>query len=348
MQAGNLKCKVCGKACKTKGGLTRHVNKQHPEIANQPKPLSKGSDIILQMPAISQLLIQSFTELSDDDCLPDKIRKEFKDNVNLQPLDIFVKDIRDQYKKFAKRRDAEKFYGSYLAAIPLKASLYFPGLSCHGATMVVMKFAELLLVYHKETNTKTIEDPRVIELLKDKETDSLQYLGGYVLRNIFRKVKKSSKVSSSESQQMIAILETSRVRVEANQKLVNTLNRGGLWAAHGLMQDIFVCCEIEFRKLITVQNIRKIDSKQLVETLVCDITVNSKFNHLLEKTPIKIDNHVAKDTLQKVIELFVNVKAFSHAKGIVESYKAKQHKTKSKSLRKDIKRSTECSDERNM
>ena len=108
---------------------------------------------------------------------------------------------------------------------------------------------------------------------------------------------------------MIAILETSRVRVEANQKLVNTLNRGGLWAAHGLMQDIFVCCEIEFRKSVTVQNIRKIDSKQLVETLVCDITVNSKFNHLLEKTPIKIDNHVAKDTL-KVVERFVNVRAF--------------------------------------
>ena len=203
-------------------------------------------------------------------------------------------------------------------------------------------------MYHKETNTKTIEDPRVIEPLKDKETDSLQYLGGYVLRNIFRKVKKSSKVSPSESQQMIAILKTSHVRVEANQKLVNTLNHGGLWAAHGLMQDIFVCCEIEFRKLVTVQNIRKIDSKQLVETLVCDITVNSKFNHLLEKTPIKLDNYVAKDTLQKVIELFVNVRAFSHAKGIVESYKAKQHKTKSKSLRKDIKISAECSDERNM
>ena len=257
MQAGNFKCEVCGKACKTKGGLTRHVNKQHPEIANQPKPLSKGSDIILQMPAITQLLIRSFTELSDDDCLPDKIRKEFKDNVNLQPLDIFVKDIRDQYKTFVKRRDPEKFYGSYLTAIPLKASLYFPGLSCHGATMVIMKFAELLLVYHKETNNKTIEDPRAIEPLKDKETDSLQYLGGYVLRNIFRKVKKSSKVSSSESQQMIAILETSHVRVEANQKLVNTLNRGGLWAAHGLMQDIFVCCEIEFRKLVTVQTSEK-------------------------------------------------------------------------------------------
>ena len=277
-----------------------------------------------------------------------KYVRKFKDNVNLQPLDTFVKDIRDQYKKFAKRRDPEQFYGSYLAAIPLKASLYLPGLSCHGAKMVVMKSSELLLVYHKETNPTKTEDPRVIEPLKDKETDSLQYLDGYVLRNIFRKVKKSSKVSSSESQQMIAILETSRVRVEANQKLVKTLNRGGLWAAHGLMQDIFVCCEIEFRKLVTVQNIRKIDSKQLVEALVCDITVNSKFNHLLEKTLIKIDNHIAKDTLQKVTELFVNVMVFSHAKGIVESYKAKQHKTKSKSLRKDIQRSTECSDERNM
>ena len=89
-----------------------------------------------------QLTKRSFTELSNDDCLPDKIRKEFKDNVSLQPSDIFVKDIRDQYKKSAERQDPEKFYGSYLASILLKASLYFPDLSCHGATMVVMKFAE--------------------------------------------------------------------------------------------------------------------------------------------------------------------------------------------------------------
>ena len=75
---------------------------------------------------------------------------------------------------------------------------------------------------------------------------------------------------------MIAILETSHVRVEANQKLVNTLNRGGLWAAHGLMQDIFVCCEIEFRKSVTVQNIRKIDSKHIVKTLVCDYNCQFK------------------------------------------------------------------------
>ena len=108
MQTGNFKCEVCGKACKTKGGLTRHVNKQHPEIAHQPKPLSKGSDFILQMPAITQLLIRCFTELSDDDCLPDKIRKEVKDNVNLQPLDIFVKDIRDQYKKIGKKTRPRK------------------------------------------------------------------------------------------------------------------------------------------------------------------------------------------------------------------------------------------------
>ena len=97
MQTGTFKCEVCGRVCKTKGGLTRHVNKQHPEIASQPKPLSKGSDIILQMPAITQLLKRSFTELSNDDCLRDKIRKEFKDNVSLQPLDVFVNDIRDQY-----------------------------------------------------------------------------------------------------------------------------------------------------------------------------------------------------------------------------------------------------------
>ena len=96
---------------------------------------------------------------------------------------------------------------------------------------------------------------------------------------------------------MIAVFETSHIRMEANQKLVNTLNCGGLWPAHGPILDIFLCCEIEFRKLVTVQNIRKIYLKELAETLVCDINVNSNFYHLLEKTPIKINNHVAKDTL---------------------------------------------------
>ena len=226
----------------------------------------------------------------------------------------------------------------------MKASTYFPSLSPHAATMTIMKCAELLLVYHKQSSVTNVEEKsKAAQPLSDRDIDSLQYLGGYVLRSIFRKLKKSSKVDSSESQQMIAVLEASRIKVDTKHKLVSTLNRGGLWAAHGDMQEIFVCCETQFRQSVNSTQVRKIESRPLVEKLLKSITVNSKFNTLLEKTKLHIKDYLAKDILFKIIELFIKVRTFSHAKDIVQNYKAKQYKNKSKALRKDIKRSTEKS-----
>ena len=208
--------------------------------------------------------------------------------------------------------------------------------------MTIMKFAELLLVYHEQSSVTNVQEKsKAAQPLSDRDIDSLQYLGGYILRNIFRKLKKSSKVDSSESQQMIAVLEASRIKVDTKHKLVSTLNRRGLWATHGDMQEIFVCCETQFCESVNSTQVRKIESRPLVEKLTKSITVNAKFNTLLEKTKFQIKNYLAKDSLFKIIELFIKVRTFLHAKDIVQNYKAKQYKNKSKALRKDIKRPTE-------
>ena len=205
-----------------------------------------------------------------------------------------------------------------------------------------MKFAELLLVYHEQSSVTNVQEKsKAAQPLSDRDIDSLQYLGGYILRNIFRKLKKSSKVDSSESQQMIAVLEASRIKVDTKHKLVSTINRGGLWATQGDMQEIFVCCETQFCESVNSTQVRKIESRPLVEKLTKSITVNAKFNTLLEKTKFQIKNYLAKDSLFKITELFIKARTFLHAKDIVQNYKAKQYKNKSKALRKDIKRPTE-------
>ena len=129
--------------------------------------------------------------------------------------------------------------------------------------------------------------------------------------------------------------------MDTKHKLVSTLNRGGFWAAHGDMQEIFIFCETQFRESVNSTQVRRIESRPLVEKLTKSITVNSKFNTLLEKTKLQIKDYLAKDILFKIIEPFIKVRTFSHAKDIVQNYKAKQYKNKSKTLRTDIKRSTE-------
>ena len=114
---------------------------------------------------------------------------------------------------FSSRPNPEKFYGCCLASVPAKASTYFPSLSPHAATVTIMKFAELLLVYHKQSSVTNVQEKsKAAQPLSGRDIDSLQYLGGYILRNILRKLKKSSKVDSSESQQMIAVLEASQIK----------------------------------------------------------------------------------------------------------------------------------------
>ena len=256
IQGGDFKCVVCEKICKTIGGLTRHMNKRHPEKRNQSTleisaQEKESTAVILQVPAIKRLMRRSFVELYNDECYPDEIRGELTKCVDLPPTDLFVQDIRNIYEKFSSRPDPEKFYGCYLASVPMKASTYFPSLSPHAATMTIMKFAELLLVYHKQSSVTNVQEKsKDAQSLSDRDIDSLQYLGGYILRNIFRKLKKSSKVDSSESQQIIAVLEASRIKVDTKHKLVSTLNKGELWATHGDMQKIFVCCETQFRESV--------------------------------------------------------------------------------------------------
>ena len=50
----------------------------------------ESTEVILQVPAIKQLLRKSFVELYNDECNPDEIRGELKKCVDFSPTDLFV------------------------------------------------------------------------------------------------------------------------------------------------------------------------------------------------------------------------------------------------------------------
>ena len=82
----------------------------------------------------------------------------------------------------------------------------------------------------------------------DREIAGLQYLGGYCLHNLNKKLKRSDKVESIEIQESISLLNASRCDTEAqeNQRLIAAINRDGLWGVRTALLEILKVTEKEF------------------------------------------------------------------------------------------------------
>ncbi|KAJ7377602.1 hypothetical protein OS493_028162 [Desmophyllum pertusum] len=110
------------------------------------------------------------------------------------------------YESLVKKGDAEKFYSNFYGNVAANATRYFKGLTRNAATLLATKVADSMMLFCKQekqtaTNSVTAE-------LTDKQKVGLQYIGGYVLQNLF---KKHCRVNSDESQQAMAILKAGKL-----------------------------------------------------------------------------------------------------------------------------------------
>ena len=71
-----------------------------------------------------------------------------------------------------------------------------------------------------------------------------------------------------------------------------------------------------------------------------DTTVQLKWENICSSSEPRIDNHVEKDVLASIIDLYVRIRSSNYAKDIVQKFKLNQKRTgRDKSLRKNIKQS---------
>ena len=63
----------------------------------------------------------------------------------------------------------------------------------------------------------------------------------------------------------------------------------------------------------------------------------------MSSAALPVDKDIAKDVLERILNLYIKVCSFSYAKYIVNQFKISQRNTKSKALRKEIQRATEKS-----
>ncbi|XP_044179339.1 uncharacterized protein LOC122960870 isoform X2 [Acropora millepora] len=307
-------CFDCGKQYKTRGGFQRHSTTKHSNIATPKEQLitltpSILSDIVetaVQKVKTFQLYAQSF-----------KNEMEVYSFEELEEDTVEFAKLKSIFDGYSKNGDTEKFYAKYYAEIPLNSGKYFKGLSRNASTLLSTKVADCMLVYCKQLKTSKDTSLHLQTVLSDRETAGLQYLGGYVLHNLY---KKHGTKKSPESQQAMSILKAGKLDDGCNsQKLVSNLF------------SIFFRTEHHFRQLSPDGNLQSVNTKGITDKSVTDSELLAYYNLMVSDSELVSATHVIKDVLHAIVHLYVRVRSFSLAKDIIQHHK----------LRKEISRNCE-------
>ena len=157
----------------------------------------------------------------------------------------------------------------------------------------------------------------------------------------------NQSLASYQSQQAMSILKAGKEEtVDASQKLVSCLSRGGLWAITKAAEKIFLQAEKYFRSSTCNGPILKINIEKIRSESCSDLEIIAAYNTLLVNSELRIDKHVAKDVLQSILDLYIRVRSFSFAKDIVQRYKIQTKQLKDKALHKEISRASNSDLER--
>ena len=316
--------------CKSKISLSRHfILKHFNEEESKTEKNNGSSSFNLQI--LTDAVTDTKSLLKNSELYPDSIKN------NVQKVDLNLDKLL-QMVNTTKTSDTEKFYGIYYTEVVQNSDEFVCNKESYdqnSATLLLMKLGNTLL--HKLFSTEK-EEEFAPKNLSDRELYCLQYLGGYVLSKLHSRLEKSKNFKSAPTQQAISLLLACRSTSNPDQKLVNALNRGGLWIITNYIQRIFVIAERYFCLEVKKGPNNTIQTGEMVKKITSYRHVKDFFHQISSECDISIDETVEKDTLFSIIKLYIRVRAFSHAKDLLEKYLPK--KDGKKALRTELKQPT--------
>ena len=317
-----LKCDNCKKVYKTADGLKRHQDLKH-----------KKSSYKITNTLLRQAVEESILKLVDDKCYP-KVEREklLALKVSSEEVELLhneISHILDTYKG-----NTDKYYNLFFNYF-LSENIFTKKINKLYGTVVALELSTKLLSVIKSDGQSKDVDEIPSEITKN-ELQGMQYLGGYIFHKLYKKFRNSKKWQCDFNQQCINILLAAQTDKDEDQILNNIRDRGGLWLINEYCQNIFQISETIFREK-TKRVTNKIDSHEIVENILKDSDVNSNFGYLCDNAACHVDKEVSLNLLKTIIQLYVRVRSFSHAKDIKEKYQIKNKSVKQKSLRAGLK-----------
>ena len=127
---------------------------------------------------------------------------------------------------------------------------------------------------------------------------ALQYLGGYVINNLYKWPKNSNNYQSEECQQGLSLLPTcqSDLEINGNIKLVSSFNRSGLC----IINETVERNTLKFGLVV-------IDTKVIFEKIKLFSYIRDFLNDIKHSSEIPVSEEVLNVTLHDMLHLYIKV-----------------------------------------
>ena len=175
---------------------------------------------------------------------------------------------------------------------------------------------------------------RPITIMIDNQ---LHNIAGYVVKRLTNASKKKTESENTELQALLVSLQSEQ---ESNS-FIQARNRGGLVNPSDDLIGILQEAEKNFRSEVN-------KSKDILRNIPVDVIcyktismpiVKSLWDNIVVSSGVSTAGDTQKICLENIVKLFLRVRSFSYAKDYITQYKIKEKKSKSKALRKDLKKS---------
>ena len=223
---------------------------------------------------------------------------------------------------------------SYYGNVVFNSNDYFPMLSERCSKVLAMKLLDLIIKEHADgSNFEEVVGRNISE----RELAGLQYLGGYVFQRLYKRVRQLPNYRSELSQKIMSLLLAGKSEGQnLNLKLVNALDRGGLWHINDDVQKLFVVCEKYFSYKTTGKS-SKININAITHELTKCPFIKETFSSVVRNSELKPSEEAIDSTLYNIIRLYIQVRSFSYCRDIVNRCKLKSNKKEKGGLRKNLK-----------
>ncbi len=128
--------------------------------------------------------------------------------------------------------------------------------------------AKLLAHFNKPSKVQNLPSKPI----REREIDALQYLSGYVIHALARKVYKSSDYRSTQSQNLLTLLYAVKSENTSAQRLIASQTQGGLWSVRHECLQVFKLVEEKFRKITSGGHVTKMMPKRSRKVLFSELT----------------------------------------------------------------------------
>ena len=327
-------CSNCSKVCKSKGGLTRHTNSKHHESVPQ---LSTESGNCLSLEDLVGIVESIKTNLIAGDLYEEAINTAIK---NASCSEELFTSVLPLYEVFCRKKNQNKLLEEFYGLI-LDASKYLNCPDANAACIIMIEIPDRLAGYFKLRRIREQSEirPTVTSDIKldPSERGPLSYIAGYIVSKLYQKTRNRKNECDSELQALLQSLKSTR----QDNEFILARSRGGLVTPSHDLIAIIEEAELCFRKCVSEGQIvlRNIPTDTICESTLSSPMVKSLWDNIVVDADIDESSSTHKLCLENIVKLYLRVRSFSYARDYISKYKIREKQTKSKSLRKNLKRS---------